>query len=84
VKLALKAKAADKSQYGKNGEYILLSMEGRVGKFPNPCCDDEDFDFVSYDVVLQRRILFYLLKYLYPSLLINAMGNLFFYMVHTI
>jgi hypothetical protein len=61
--------------YTPVGEFKMMEIWAEFGNGPDPCCPNTTFDSVSYFIKIQRRPTFYIINYVFPSILINAIGD---------
>jgi hypothetical protein len=60
--------------YTPNGAFHLISLNAINNSKPDPCCK-EPFDEISYEMRLKRRPTFYVVNFIFPSILITAIGK---------
>ena len=67
----------DIKSFTDNGEFILLSMPAKKHVTKYRCCP-EPYPFVTYDVNIRRRTMYYILNFLTPCVLMSALTILSF------
>ena len=73
INLSLVNNYGDISSYQKNGIFQLNGMPGRTDLVYSPCCPRVQYTRIGYDILLQRRTVFYLLDYFMPTFILNAL-----------
>lgn len=72
LNVVINEEEADTGVYESSGEWALVSMPARREVTYYPCCP-EPYPVVSYDVILRRSPLFYVMNLLLPCILLSAM-----------
>ena len=67
----------DVSSFTDNGEWILISMPSEKHVTHYRCCP-EPYPFLTYDIVIRRRTMYYILNFLTPCILMSALTILGF------
>lgn len=80
INLSIVNNYGDISSYQKNGIFKLNGMPGRSVLKYFPCCPGVPFVRLEYDIVLQRRTVFYFLDFFMPAFVLNVL-LLFSYML---
>ncbi|PIK42109.1 putative neuronal acetylcholine receptor subunit alpha-10 [Apostichopus japonicus] len=70
--VVIRESEADISVYESSGEWALVSMPARREVTYYPCCP-EPYPIVSYDVIIKRSPLFYVMNLMLPCILLSAM-----------
>ncbi|CAG0912406.1 unnamed protein product [Notodromas monacha] len=61
------------------GKFKMISLEPKKSTTEDPCCIGLSFDDVTYYMKFQRRPMYYIINYIFPSILINVIGIMIFY-----
>ena len=73
INLSLVNNYGDISSYQKNGIFQLNGMPGRTELVYFPCCPGVPFARIGYDILLQRRTVFYLVDFFMPTFILNVL-----------
>ena len=73
INLSLVHNYGDISNYQKNGIFQLNGMPGRTELVYFPCCPGVPYVRIGYDILLQRRTIFYFVDFFMPSFILNAL-----------
>ncbi|CAG0912407.1 unnamed protein product [Notodromas monacha] len=66
-------------RYVAVGKFKMISLEPKKSTTEDPCCIGTNFDDVTYYMKFQRRPTYYIINYIFPSVLINMIGIMIFY-----
>lgn len=73
INLTLVNNYGDIANYKSNGVFQLNGMPGRSELVYFPCCPGVPYVRLQYEVLLQRRTVFYFVDFFFPSLVINIL-----------
>jgi hypothetical protein len=62
------------NSYTPVGEFDMMGISMTKDESEDPCCPGKKFDAVYYHIKVYRRPMFYIINYIFPSVLINAIG----------
>ncbi|CAG0923505.1 unnamed protein product, partial [Notodromas monacha] len=66
-------------RYVAVGKFKMISLVPKKSTTEDPCCIGISFDDVTYYMTFQRRPMYYIINYIFPSVLINVIGVMIFY-----
>ena len=67
----------DTKSFTDNGEFVLIGMPAAKHVTKYRCCP-EPYPFITYDVIIRRRTMYYILNFLTPCVLMSALTILSF------
>lgn len=70
----------DQEDYWPNGEWEIMESPGEAHRISYPCCPNEFYSDVTYQFILHRKPLFYVVTLVVPCLLISFLTILVFYL----
>ena len=73
INLTLVNDYGDIANYQKNGVFQLNGMPGRSELVYYPCCPGVPYVRLRYEILLQRRTVFYFVDFFFPTLVLNIL-----------
>ncbi|XP_072013847.1 neuronal acetylcholine receptor subunit beta-4-like [Amphiura filiformis] len=80
VDMLMSDKIVDQEDYWENGEWQIMESPAKLSRVDYPCCPNEFYVDITFEFILHRKPLFYVVTLVVPCLLISFLTILVFYL----